>query len=104
LGNGCSLSNGCSLGDGCRLGNYCSLGNGCSLGNNSTNPVDIGYADGYRKCVACVEGVAYIGAGCRWFTLSDALHHWSGNPNRITTVALLHAAMQIAAQRGWKTN
>lgn len=55
------------------------IGDGARIGSNARNVTDIGFADGFRKCIAEVDGVAYIGAGCRWFTLSKALQHW-GKP------------------------
>jgi hypothetical protein len=69
------------------------------LGSNAADPVDIGYADGYRKVLAWVDGVPYIGAGCRWFTLVEAHAHWDGRANRAMTSALLKAADALVALR-----
>jgi hypothetical protein len=47
--------------------------------------------------------VAYISAGCRWFTLSEAIAHWSNHAkDRRHTVCLLESAKAIATMRGWK--
>ena len=102
LGHWCTLGNECTLGDECRLGNECTLGNGCTLGRNASDPIDIGFADGYRKCIAEVDGAAYIGAGCRWFTVTKAIKHWSGKPDRVLTMCLMAAARQIATTKGWR--
>jgi NDP-sugar pyrophosphorylase family protein len=102
LGNGCRLGNYCTLGDvcrlgnGCRLGDVCRLGNGCTLGDGCTNPIDLGVADGYRKCLAYVDGVPYIGAGCRWFSLDDAVAHWSNHDeDRRATQAQMRYAQEL---------
>ena len=102
LGHWCTLGDRCTLGNGCTLGNECTLGNGCTLGRNASDPIDIGFADGYRKCIAEVDGAAYIGAGCRWFTVTKAIKHWSGKPDRVLTMCLMAAARQIATTKGWR--
>jgi hypothetical protein len=45
--------------------------------------------------------VAYIGAGCHWFTLHDALLHWANKPDRELTMCLMQSAIYIAGLRGW---
>jgi len=85
-----------TLGDGVRLGDRVRLGDKC------TDAVDLGWADGYRKCIAQVDGVAYIGAGCRWFPLADAIRHWANNPDRELTMCLMQSAIFVAGLRGWK--
>ena len=82
-------------------GNHLKIGNECRLGDRALDPIDIGYADGYRKCVCNVSGVAYIGAGCRWFCLADALEHWSDRDDRDMTNCLMMAAIHIAVVKGW---
>jgi len=72
-----------------------------TLGAKSSDATDLGWADGYRKCIAQVDGVAYIGAGCRWFTLSDAIAHWSAKPDRVMTMCLMESALAIAGLNGW---
>ena len=102
LGSGCKLGNYCSLGSRCKLGSDCSLGSGCKLGNYCSDSIDLGFADGYRKCIAQVKGVAYIGAGCRWFTLAEALKHWSARgESRALTMCLMQSAVAIAGYKGW---
>ena len=96
-----SISPGCNFS---AKGNYVSLGDDVSLGDGCKNAVDIGFADGYRKCLAEVNGVAYIGAGCRWFTLADALKHWGEKEDRKLTMCLMQSAIAIADLNGWKHN
>ena len=76
--------------------NY-NIGNGARIGNDASEAIDIGFADGFRKCIANVKGVAYIGAGCRWFTLDEAIKHWeSHDENRDMTLCLMQSAIHIA--------
>ena len=73
------------------------------LGPNSKNHVVIGYADGYWKQVCEVDGVAYIGAGCQWFTLSEAKKHWENHrQDRTLTLILLASAFKYADHMGLK--
>ncbi len=58
-------------------------------------------ADGYSKLICEIDGVAWIGAGCRWFTLADAIRHWATRTDdRKETIALLQGAIALADQRG----
>jgi hypothetical protein len=102
MGDGVTLGDWVRLGDGVTLGDGVRLGDGVTLGPRCGDAVDLGWADGYRKCIANVGGVAWIGAGCRWFTLSDALNHWENKPDREMTMCLMMSAIHIAALRGWK--
>jgi len=109
LDTGCRLGDSCRLGDGCVLGNWCVLDTGCRLGDEcvlgkgAADPIDLGFTDGYRKVIAQVQGVAYIGAGCRWFTLEEAQEHWQHRGDRALTRCALEAAKAIATAKGWKT-
>ena len=103
LGEGASLGRGASLGEGAVVGNYASLGEGAVVGPNASNPIDIGFADGYRKTISQVNNTAYIGAGCRWFTLSEAITHWMNHKeDRSLTMLLLESAKAIATAKGWE--
>jgi len=85
-----------------RIGARASIGEGASIGEWASDAIDLGFADGYRKCIAQVDGVAYIGAGCRWFTLAEAIQHWgSHQDDRTHTMCLLESAVAIAGYRGW---
>ena len=107
IGNGASIGNGARIGDwaiicdGASIGNGARIGNGASIGASCSDAVDIGFADGYRKCIAQIKGVAWIGAGCRWFTLADALKHWSAKEDRDMTMCLMMSAIHIAEVKGW---
>ena len=47
--------------------------------------------------------MAYIGAGCRWFTLGAAIKHWGNHTDdRAMTMCLMQSAVAIAGMRGWK--
>ena len=99
--DGASIGNDVCIGNGASVGSYASIGNGASVGPRSSDAVDIGWADGYRKCIAQVDGVAYIGAGCRWLTLAQALKHWDNKPDRVLTMCLMNSAVAIAQSKGW---
>lgn len=58
--------------------------------------------EGYSKTLMDVEGVAWIMAGCRWFTLADAKNYWKGREDRIQTRAMLHGAVALAKYLGLK--
>jgi hypothetical protein len=81
-----------------------SIGEGARIGDKSSGAIDLGFAEGYRKCIAEVDGVAYIGAGCRWFTLADAIKHWSSKEGRDITNCLMMSAIHIAAIKGWASS
>ena len=60
----------------------------------------LGHADGYGKSLCNKDGVAYIGAGCRWFTLAEALRHWDNKPDRVETMCLMQSAIFLAGYHG----
>ena len=108
IGEGASIGALASIGERARIGARASIGEwaiigeGARIGRNSTDAVDLGWADGYRKCIAQVDGVAYIGAGCRWFTLAEAIEHWTNKQDRALTMCLMQSAISVAGLRGWK--
>ena len=52
---------------------------------------------GYRFVGVPTDGVRIL-AGCRWFTVTKAREHWSGNPEALAKASLIEAE---AARRGW---
>jgi hypothetical protein len=58
------------------------------------------HVDGWPKTLCAINGVAYILAGCQWFTLADARKHWSKRPDRTNTLAMLTGIEIVAKQ--WK--
>ena len=116
VGDWFRVGDGFSVGDRFKAGNRFTAGNRFIVGNNftvgdgfaggdsfkagddATGIANIGLADGYAKSISSVGGVAYIGAGCRWFTLRDALEHWGNHEeDRRMTMCLLESAKAIAA-------
>jgi hypothetical protein len=82
VGDWVRLGDRVTLGDRVRLGDGVTLGDGVRLGDGVNVPkgqhaVDLGVSDGYRKVLVMVDGDPWISAGCRWFTLADAIDHWS---------------------------
>jgi hypothetical protein len=82
-------------------GAYIQIGAGSRIGANANEAIDLGWADGCRKCIAHIDDVAWIGAGCHRFTLSDALKHWGAKKDRELTMCLMMAAVQIAGFKNW---
>ena len=81
------------------IGEGASIGAWASIGIKATFIADLGSYEGYRKVVCSLEGVAYIGAGCRWFTLAEAKKHWHAKKvGRQITHAMLSVATVIAEQ------
>lgn len=103
-----------SIGDDVRIGSGCyienkvvvdidsNIGDCAFIGPHAHHVIDLGCVDGYRKCLAVVDGVAHIGAGCRWFTVDEGIRHWSDKPYRADTRALMNYAAAIAISRGWR--
>ena len=52
---------------------------------------------GYRFVGVPTDGLR-IAAGCRWFTLNEALAHWANNAEALAKVELIAAE---AKRRGW---
>lgn len=52
---------------------------------------------GYRFVGVPTDGVRIL-AGCRWFTVTEAREHWSGNPEALAKASLIEAE---ASRRGW---
>lgn len=115
IGNGFGALNNFRAGCNCTIGDYCIVGdnftapesfvvgNNFRAGDNATGIAFLGITDGYAKSMSEVNGVAYIGAGCRWFTLENALLHWGTHEeNRDMTLCLLESAKAIAKLKGLK--
>ncbi len=102
IGNGTHIGDDVNIGDHTQIGDLTHIGGAASIGNDASEVIDLGYADGFRKCIANVKGVAYIGAGCHWFTLAEAIRHWeSHDKNRDLTLCLMQSAIHIAGLKGW---
>ena len=56
--------------------------------------------EGYPKTLCAVDGVAWILAGCQWFTLADAKLHWAERSDRPLTRAAMLMASEVARQQG----
>jgi len=104
IGEWARIGEGASIGEWASIGAQASIGAGARIGDKSSGAIDLGFAEGYRKCIAEVDGVAYIGAGCRWFTLADAIKHWSLKEGRDITNCLMMSAIHIAAIKGWASS
>ena len=102
LGEGVELGAGAYLGEDVIVPLYTELGT--DHYTKAGKPIcTLGLVDGYTKSLSEFEGVAYIGAGCRWFTLQEAIDHWSNHDeDRSLTLCLLESAKAIAELKGLK--
>ena len=95
----------CRKGFRVRIGSDVRIGSGHIVQTGSRPICTLGLADGYQKSLSAVDGVAYIGAGCRWFTLDDAIKHWSNHDeDRNMTLCLLESAKAVAKLKGLKSS
>lgn len=102
VGQAAVIGMGAEIGRGAIVACNTELGNGAVVPEYGQHTIDLGQADGYRKCISEVAGVAIITAGCRTFTLDEALDHWGHHHlNRDLTMYLLESAQAIARLRGW---
>lgn len=90
------------VGDGSCLPPRTSIGSDLKIREGASEVIDLGHTDGCRKCICNVKGVAYISAGCRWFTVDAAIAHWAGDEERKLTMAIMDAAVAICKVKGWK--
>ena len=80
-----------------------SVGCWALVGTGSTFVANIGSSDGYSKALCSLDGVAYIGSGCRWFTINAATEHWGDHEeDRSMALCLLESAKAIASLKGLK--
>ena len=76
-------------------------GPGCKIQEQTVKWVaPLVFCDNYCKCLCAVDDVAWIMAGCRWFTLANARKHWTGREDRITTLLMLEGIAAVAKSRG----
>lgn len=102
VGQDAVIGIGASIGRGAIVACNTELGSGAVVPEYGQHTIDLGLVDGYRKCISEVAGVAIVTAGCRTFTLDEALDHWGHHHlNRDLTMCLLESAQAIARIRGW---
>jgi hypothetical protein len=93
------------IGLNCKAGDGFTAGNRFKTGDHAKGIINLGITDGYYKSLSSVNGVMYVGAGCRWFTLDAAKEHWSTHDeDRGMTVCMLPAMYAIAKHLGLKTS
>jgi len=101
-GDGFTAGNWFTAGDGFIAGDGFTAGDGFIAGDDASDSIPLGCTYGYWKQISQVYGVAYIGSGCHWFTLADALKYWAGKKDRELTMCIMEAAKAIADLKGWK--
>ena len=92
IGQGAYIEQGAYIGQGARIGQGAHIGQGALIRKGDEYVTVLGYADDYWKTLTRRNGVLWINAGCRDFSLDDALKHWRKAPNRELTYALVKAA------------
>ena len=86
-----------------KIDEYARVGYEVTIGHGATYITTLGFADYYYKGLSSLNGTAYIGAGCRWFTLAEAIKHWSNHEeDRSMTMCLMESAKAIADMKGLK--
>ena len=109
IGQGAIIGQDATIGQGATIGQYAviehdaTIGQGARIERHARWIACVGFADGYYKDLCAVGDVAYIGAGCRWFTLGEALRHWENHPeDRRATMALMEGAKALATLNNLK--
>ena len=97
IGQSAAIERGAVIGQYAVIEQDARIGPGARVGPNARWIACVGFADGYYKDLCAVGDVAYIGAGCRWFTLGEALRHWGDHEeDRRATMALMEGAKALA--------
>jgi hypothetical protein len=87
------------------IGFNCAAGDDFKAGDDAKGIHNFGITNGHSKSLSSVDGVAYVGAGCRWFTLDAARLHWEHHTqDRAMTLCLLPAMYAMAKHLGLKTS
>jgi carbonic anhydrase/acetyltransferase-like protein (isoleucine patch superfamily) len=63
----------------------------------------LGHCEGYVKTLCDRDGVAWINAGCRSFSLDDAISHWAGKEARPEAMKLMDKALGLAREHQLRT-
>ena len=93
IGSHSSIGPGTEIDEGAYIGAKSRIGDSAHIYHNAVFVHDLGFTDGWRKCLVTVDGVYYIDAGCRHFTMAEALAHWGDHEEnrRITMIQLAYA-------------
>ena len=103
IGPGAVIGRGAVIGPDASIEQDATIGQGARIERHARWIACVGFADGYYKDLCAVGDVAYIGAGCRWFTLGEALRHWGNHPeDRRATMALMEGAKALATLNNLK--
>ena len=103
IGKRVIMNNCVKIGCGANIGDDAVIRDNVAISNYAKFVKSFGFADGYEKHLYNVNAVAYIQAGCRWFTLSDAIKHWGNHSDdRNETLYLMVSAITSATELGLK--
>ena len=96
------LGNWAKVGNGAKIGNEATIGDAAKIGDWATDPINLGFADGFSVHLAQVGGVAFIGGGCKWLNIEDAIAYVTGRPERAEMLDRVLYAATIADRKGWR--
>ena len=103
IGFNVEIHSGACIGTAARVLSEAWVGGYALVGAGSTFVADIGTSDGYSKALCSLDGVAYIGSGCRWLTINAAAERWGNHDeDRSMALCLLESAKAIANLKGLK--
>ncbi len=71
-------------------------------GKDAQRVLTVTACEGWPKTLCDVDGVAYVLAGCQFFTLAAAIEHWRNRPDRVMTFAMLAGVSEVAKLWGLK--
>ena len=91
-----------TIGNGVKIGNDATIGNYATIGDYAMDSVNLGFANGFAVHLAQVDGVAFIGGGCKWFNISEAVAYVIDRPERAEMLDRVLYAATIADRKGWR--
>ncbi len=102
IGDAATIGNWAKIGDEAKIGSWAKIGDAATIGNWAADPINLGFADGFAVHLAQVEGVAFIGGGCKWLNIDNAIAYVTGRPERAEMLDRVLYAATIADRKGWR--
>jgi NDP-sugar pyrophosphorylase family protein len=102
IGDEAKIGNWANIGDEAKIGDGANIGDEAKIGDGAADPINLGFADGFSCHLAQVDGVAFIGGGCKWLNVTDAITYVTGRSERAEMLDRVLYAATIADRLGWK--
>jgi NDP-sugar pyrophosphorylase family protein len=102
IGDWAKIGDAAKIGGRVRIGDAATIGDWAKIGDEATDPINLGFADGFSVHLAQVGGVAFIGGGCKWLNIEDAIAYVTGRPERAEMLDRVLYAATIADRKGWR--